>query len=112
VHSGALALQLRSYADALLCFDAALRLSAACVPALLNRAICYHRMGDVARAERDYTAVITLSPVPAAHRSFSAPPWRSMCSLAATHFAVPSCVPLPTPAFCDVFRSSAGIVVP
>ncbi len=68
VHSGALALQLRSYEDALLCFDAALRLSAACVPALLNRAICYHRMGDAPRAEADYTAVIALSPVPAAHR--------------------------------------------
>jgi hypothetical protein len=63
VHSGAVAMQLRSYGDALLCFDRALALSSACVPALLNRAMCYHRMGNMQRAEEDYSTVISISPV-------------------------------------------------
>jgi len=56
-------MQLRSYTDALLCFDRALALSSACVPALLNRAMCYHRLGNLSRAEEDYSAVIALAPV-------------------------------------------------
>ncbi len=63
MHSGAVAMQLRSYGDALLCFDRALALSSACVPALLNRAMCYHRMGNTQRAEEDYSTVISISPV-------------------------------------------------
>ena len=63
MHSGAVAMQLRSYGDALLCFDRALALSSACVPALLNRAMCYHRMGNMQRAEEDYSTVISISPV-------------------------------------------------
>ena len=63
LHGGAVAMQLRSYTDALLCFDRALALSSACVPALLNRAMCYHRLGNLSRAEEDYSAVIALAPV-------------------------------------------------
>ena len=62
-------MQLRSYSDALLCFDRALKLSKACVPALLNRGMCYHRMGDFDTADKDYSAVIAIANTPVAFRN-------------------------------------------
>ena len=69
LHAGAVALQLRCYPDALVCFDRCLGLSKTCAPALLNRAICYHRMGNADWAEKDYSAVIAANGTPVAHRN-------------------------------------------
>jgi hypothetical protein len=47
----------------------ALKLSPSCVPAVLNRGMCYHRMGDARHAEADYTAVLALVSLPVAFRN-------------------------------------------